>query len=97
MLFVQRDVDNKSHEELKYLGFVKIAAIKAFVCVSNLYEYAKQNSGPLRSAVRTAEDTVTTVLGPVYNKSNGLPNMFSFLWTIRFLSPFYFSFGCDFS
>ncbi|CAJ1938841.1 unnamed protein product [Sphenostylis stenocarpa] len=70
----ERDVENKSHEELKHLGFVKIAAIKAFVCVSNLYYFAKQNSGPLRSAVGTVEDTVTTVLGPVYHKFKGVPN-----------------------
>nr|KYP52942.1 REF/SRPP-like protein At1g67360 family [Cajanus cajan] len=71
---VERDVDKKSHEELKHLGFVKIAAIKAFVCVSNLYDFAKQNSGPLRSAVGTVEDTVTTVLGPVYHKFKPVPN-----------------------
>ncbi|TKY59892.1 REF/SRPP protein [Spatholobus suberectus] len=71
---VERDVENTNHEELKHLGFVKIAAIKVFVCVSNLYDYAKQNSGPLRSAVGTVEDTVTTVLGPVYHKFKGVPN-----------------------
>ncbi|XP_027922073.1 REF/SRPP-like protein At1g67360 [Vigna unguiculata] len=70
----ERDVENKSHEGLKHLGFVKIAAIKGFVCVSNLYDFAKQNSGPLRSAVGTVEDTVTTVLGPVYSKFKGVPN-----------------------
>ncbi|RDX73994.1 REF/SRPP-like protein [Mucuna pruriens] len=73
---VERDGEKKSHdhEELKHLGFVKIAAIKAFVCVWNLYHYAKQNSGPLRCAVGTVEDTVTTVLGPVYHKFKPVPN-----------------------
>ncbi|KAL2343458.1 hypothetical protein Fmac_004743 [Flemingia macrophylla] len=71
---VERDVDKKRHEELKHLGFVKIAAIKAFVCVSNLYDFVKQNSGPLRSAVGTVEDTVTTFLGPVSHKFKAVPN-----------------------
>jgi len=71
----ERDMENKkSEEELKHLGFVKIAAMKALVCVSNLYGFAKQNSGLLRSAVGTVEDTVTTVLGPVYHKFNAVPN-----------------------
>ncbi|XP_027342599.1 REF/SRPP-like protein At1g67360 [Abrus precatorius] len=66
----QKEVEG---EQLKHLVFVKIAAIKAFVCVSNLYYYAKQNSGPLRSAVGTVECTVATVLGPVYNKFKSVP------------------------
>lgn len=76
MLFVQRDMENKKseEEELKHLGFVKIAAMKALVCVSNLYGFAKQNSGLLRSAVGTVEDTVTTVLGPVYHQFKAVPN-----------------------
>lgn len=41
--------------------------------MSNLYNYAKQNSGPLRSAVGTVEGTVTTVLGPVYDRIKGVP------------------------
>nr|AFK45887.1 unknown [Lotus japonicus] len=74
MATTEGEVERKTHQELKHLGFVKIAAIQAFVCVTNLYEYAKQNSGPLRSAVGTVEGTVTTVLGPVYNKFKGVPN-----------------------
>ncbi|KAK7368435.1 hypothetical protein VNO80_10461 [Phaseolus coccineus] len=70
----ERNVEHKGLEELKHLGFVRIAAIKGFVCISNLYDFAKQNSGPLRSAVGTVEDTVTTVLGPVYHKFKGVPN-----------------------
>ncbi|KAA3463417.1 REF/SRPP-like protein [Gossypium australe] len=53
------------NKDLKHLGFVRVVAIHALVCVSNLYEYAKQNSGPLRS---TVEGPVTTVVGPVYEK-----------------------------
>lgn len=60
-------------QELKHLGFVRMAAIQALVCVSNLYDYAKSNSGPLRSAVGTVESAVTTVVGPVYEKFKGVP------------------------
>ena len=66
-------VESKN-KDLKHLGFVRIAAIQTFVIVSNLYEYAKQNSGPLRSAVGTVENTVTTVLGPVCNKFKDFPD-----------------------
>lgn len=67
------EVENKNNE-LKRLGFVKIAAIHTYVFVSFLYESAKKNSGPLRSAVETVEGTVTTVVGPVYNKFKDVPD-----------------------
>ncbi|MED6180467.1 hypothetical protein PIB30_010683 [Stylosanthes scabra] len=70
----QSEVERKSEKQLKHLGFVRIAAIQAFVCVSNLYQYAKHNSGPLRSAVGTVEGTVSAVLGPVYNKFRDVPD-----------------------
>ncbi|RYR64009.1 hypothetical protein Ahy_A03g010168 [Arachis hypogaea] len=70
----QSEVERKSEKELKHLGFVRIAAIQAFVCVSNLYQYAKHNSGPLRSAVGAVEGTVSAVLGPVYNKFRDVPD-----------------------
>ncbi|OIW20753.1 hypothetical protein TanjilG_21818 [Lupinus angustifolius] len=64
----------KSHdEELKHLGFVKTVVIQAFLCVSNLYQFAKHNSGSLRSVVGTVEDTVTNVLGSVYDKIKYVP------------------------
>ena len=61
-------------KELKHLGFERIAAIQTLVCVSNLYEYAKHNSGPLRSTVGTVEGAVTAVVGPVYQKLKGVPD-----------------------
>ncbi|XP_058731782.1 REF/SRPP-like protein At1g67360 [Vicia villosa] len=73
---IEKKIDDNDHhqeQELKHLGFVRIAAIHAFVCMSSLYDYAKQNSGSLRSAVGTVEGTVTTVLGPVYHKFKPLP------------------------
>ncbi|KAK7387584.1 hypothetical protein VNO78_28491 [Psophocarpus tetragonolobus] len=72
-LQLEAPVESKNRE-LKHLGFLRIAAIQTFLFVSNLYDYAKHNSGPLRSAVSTAETTVTTVLGPVCNKFRGVPH-----------------------
>uniref|UniRef100_A0A5B7BYT0 REF/SRPP-like protein n=1 Tax=Davidia involucrata TaxID=16924 RepID=A0A5B7BYT0_DAVIN len=66
------EIEN-SDGELKHLGFARMIAINALVCVSNLYEYAKQNSGPLKSTVGTVESAVTTVVGPVYEKFRGVP------------------------
>ncbi|KAE9601112.1 hypothetical protein Lal_00023790 [Lupinus albus] len=68
-------VEKKKNEQqkLKHLGFVKIVVIQTLVCVSYLYQFAKKNSGPLRSAVGTVEDTVINVLGPVYDKIKGVP------------------------
>ncbi|OIW18020.1 hypothetical protein TanjilG_07604 [Lupinus angustifolius] len=68
-------VERKKNDEqkLKHLGFVKIVVIQTLVCVSYLYQFAKKNSGPLRSAVGTVEDTVINVLGPVYDKIKGVP------------------------
>lgn len=59
--------------ELKHLEFVRMIAIKAVVCLSILYEYAKQSSGPLKSTVGTVERAVTTVVGPVYEKFKDVP------------------------
>ncbi|CAI0627285.1 unnamed protein product [Linum tenue] len=60
--------------ELKHLGIVRLAAIKALVTVSSLYGYAKQNSGPLRSTVGNVEGAVASVVGPVYQKFKGVPD-----------------------
>ncbi|KAK4793198.1 hypothetical protein SAY86_023633 [Trapa natans] len=65
--------DRRKSYELKRLGFVRVVAIHALVCVSNLYDYAKRNSGPLRSTVGVVEGAVTAVAGPVYEKFKGVP------------------------
>ncbi|KAJ9176187.1 hypothetical protein P3X46_011526 [Hevea brasiliensis] len=65
--------NEKKNPELKHLGFVRMAAIQMLVCVSNLYDYAKQNSGPLRSTVGTVEKAVTTVVSPVCQKFKDVP------------------------
>ncbi|KAK4841236.1 hypothetical protein QYF36_001206 [Acer negundo] len=65
---------SKRQQELKHLGFVRMATIHALICVSSLYDYAKRNSGPLKSAVGTVEGAVTAVVGPVYEKFKGVPD-----------------------
>ena len=60
-------------KRLKYLDFVQVAAIYVVVCLSSLYEYAKENSGPLKPGVQTVEGTVKTVIGPVYQKFHDIP------------------------
>ncbi|KAM2157195.1 hypothetical protein ACFX1R_042794 [Malus domestica] len=74
MATVDKGVEIGKEKELKHLGFLRVAAIQTLVCVSNLYDYAKQNSGPLRSTVGTVEGEVTAVVGPVYRKFKGVPD-----------------------
>ncbi|VFQ93272.1 unnamed protein product [Cuscuta campestris] len=64
----------KREGKLKHLGFVKVFTFKAVCLVSNLYEYAKQNSGPLKSTVGTVENAVTTVVRPVCEKFKDVPD-----------------------
>lgn len=58
---------------LKYLEFVQIAALHAIVFFSSIYNFAKENSGPLKPGVQTVEGTVKTVIGPVYEKLHDVP------------------------
>ncbi|XP_074306701.1 uncharacterized protein LOC141641961 [Silene latifolia] len=69
------DEMKKSQQNLKHLGFVRATAINTLVWLSNVYDYAKQNSGPLRSAVGTVENAVTTVITPVFNKFKDVPDL----------------------
>ncbi|KAK9001672.1 hypothetical protein V6N11_083450 [Hibiscus sabdariffa] len=62
------------NKELKHLEFVRLAAIRTLVYVSHLYEYAKQNSGPLRSTVGAVEGAVTTAVSPVYRRFKDVPD-----------------------
>ncbi|KAL7001247.1 hypothetical protein U1Q18_002399 [Sarracenia purpurea var. burkii] len=48
-------------KRLKYLDFVQAAVIYVIVCFSTLYEYAKENSGPLKPGVQTVQGTVKAV------------------------------------
>ncbi|GFQ05707.1 stress-related protein [Phtheirospermum japonicum] len=66
-------VSENKRKKLKYLDFVQLATIYVIVCCSMIYEYAKENSGPLRPGVQTVEGTVKTVIGPVYEKFHSVP------------------------
>ncbi|KAH6799725.1 hypothetical protein C2S51_036209 [Perilla frutescens var. frutescens] len=66
-------VSENEEKKLKYLDFVQLAAAYVVVCFATLYEYAKENSGPLRPGVQTVEGTVRTVIGPVYEKFHNVP------------------------
>ncbi|KZV40002.1 HORMA domain-containing protein 1 [Dorcoceras hygrometricum] len=65
---------DRSDVQLKHLGFVRIVAINAAAVLSNVYGYAKRNSGPLKSAVGAVENAVTTVVNPVYDRFKGVPD-----------------------
>lgn len=60
-------------EELKHLGFVRTAATYLVVCLSTIYELAKDNAGPLRLGVENIEATVETVLSPLYERFSDVP------------------------
>ncbi|KAL3818692.1 hypothetical protein ACJIZ3_004597 [Penstemon smallii] len=62
-----------SDVQLKHLGFVRILTINAVVLVSNLYDYAKRNSGSLKSTVTKVENAVTSVVSPAYEKFKSIP------------------------
>ncbi|KAB1202190.1 hypothetical protein CJ030_MR8G007900 [Morella rubra] len=65
--------EEKEKESLKYLEFVQVAIIQVLVYFSNIYCLAKDKSGPLKPGVDTVEDTVKSVVGPVYEKFHGVP------------------------
>lgn len=65
----------QNYGELKYLGFVRMVAINIMMCVLDLYECAKQKSGPLKSTLQTMENAVTAATGPVYEKYKGVPDV----------------------
>ncbi|KAK1319997.1 Stress-related protein [Acorus calamus] len=67
------EIDVEEEKRLKYLDFVHVAAINAVVCLTSVYEYAKENAGPLKPGVQTVEGAVKTVIGPVYEKLHDVP------------------------
>ncbi|XP_010415310.1 PREDICTED: REF/SRPP-like protein At1g67360 [Camelina sativa] len=71
---METEKKNSKNLSLKHLGFVRVAAIQILASVSNLYDYAKQNSGSLKSAVEKVEGAVTTVVTPVYHKLKDVPD-----------------------
>ncbi|KAI4301393.1 hypothetical protein L6164_034676 [Bauhinia variegata] len=67
------ETSQANEKNLKYLDFIQGATTYFVVSFSSLYEYAKENSGPLRPGVQTVEGTVKTVIGPVYEKFRDVP------------------------
>ncbi|KAH6806958.1 hypothetical protein C2S51_028066 [Perilla frutescens var. frutescens] len=59
--------------QLKHLGFLRDLTLNVVVLVSNVYVYAKQNSGSLKSSVEKAENAVAAVVTPVYQRFEGVP------------------------
>ncbi|KAI4369390.1 hypothetical protein MLD38_017832 [Melastoma candidum] len=70
---VQKEM-TPEEQQLKYLEFVQVAAVHAAMCFLNLYGFAKERSGPLKTGVETVEGTVKTVVGPVYDKYHDVPS-----------------------
>ncbi|EFJ10055.1 hypothetical protein SELMODRAFT_447462 [Selaginella moellendorffii] len=66
-------VESTQEPKLKYLGFFQAALIKVTVVIASLYEFAKENSGPLKPGVDSVEGTVKTVVAPVLHKIEGRP------------------------
>ncbi|XP_058082540.1 stress-related protein-like [Magnolia sinica] len=69
----QTEMTQDQVQRLKYLDFVQVAAIHAIVFLSGIYDFAKENSGPLKPGVQTVEGTVKNVIGPVYEKFRDVP------------------------
>ncbi|GAA0174100.1 hypothetical protein LIER_27558 [Lithospermum erythrorhizon] len=65
-------VESKENE-LKYLEFVQAVTLHAVLYAANVYEYAKDNSGPLKSGVQSFEGSVKNIIGPVYEKFHDVP------------------------
>lgn len=72
----QPQMEMEEEQRLKYLEFVQAAVVYASVLSAKLYDYAKQNSGPLKPGVLTVEGTVRTVVTPVYDKYHDVPIQF---------------------
>ncbi|XP_072985455.1 stress-related protein-like [Typha latifolia] len=66
-------IEEKAETRLRYLEFVQVAAMQAVVCFASVYDFAKQNSGPLKPGVETVESTVKAVIRPVYERFHDIP------------------------
>ncbi|KAJ3683724.1 hypothetical protein LUZ60_013951 [Juncus effusus] len=58
---------------LKHLNFARVAAVHAVLCLTSLYELAKDNAGPLKGGIQAAENTVKSVMSPVYDSFHDAP------------------------
>ncbi|XP_077240712.1 stress-related protein-like [Tasmannia lanceolata] len=67
------EMTQEQGQKLEYLEFLQAAAVHAVLLFSSVYDFAKENSGPLKPGVQTVEGTVKTVIGPVYEKFHDVP------------------------
>ncbi|KAM3371828.1 hypothetical protein ACQJBY_018957 [Aegilops geniculata] len=58
---------------LRRLGFVRVVAVQAAVCIAALYALARDHSGSLRPRVDAVESAVRRVAGPVARRLHGVP------------------------
>ncbi|KAL3675458.1 hypothetical protein R1sor_025406 [Riccia sorocarpa] len=72
------ETSGQAHEQapetdLKYLDFVRVAAIYGTSIALNLYEVGKDHTGPLKSKVENVEGTVKSVVKPIVQKVEDKP------------------------
>lgn len=80
--------------QLKRLGFLRTFTVNVVVLVSNIYDYAKENSGSLKPSVDKAESAVAAVVSPIYERFKGVPShLLLFLDTKVFLFVFFFNYS----
>ncbi|KAF2305254.1 hypothetical protein GH714_003354 [Hevea brasiliensis] len=61
-------------EEPKVLDFVQTATVYARLLSQKLYLFAKDKSGPFKPGINTVESRFKSVVRPVYNKFEPVPN-----------------------
>ncbi|KAJ0979819.1 hypothetical protein J5N97_015293 [Dioscorea zingiberensis] len=65
--------EEPERQRLVYLDFVAVAAAQAVVCLASLYDFAKENAGPLKTGVQSVEGAVKAIVGPVFAKFHDVP------------------------
>ncbi|PWA89932.1 Rubber elongation factor [Artemisia annua] len=62
----------QSTTELKHFGFLKELTLKFLVVLSNMYDFAKENSVVIKTTLVSAESAIVSTVVPVYNKLKDL-------------------------
>ncbi|KAJ9554530.1 hypothetical protein OSB04_018575 [Centaurea solstitialis] len=68
----QVEIEESTTSELKHLRFLKEIALKFVVLLSNVYSFAKENTGVLETKIVSVEKAVVSAVAPVYNKLKDL-------------------------
>eukprot|EP00252_Welwitschia_mirabilis_P025632 TRINITY_DN809_c0_g1_i1.p1 TRINITY_DN809_c0_g1~~TRINITY_DN809_c0_g1_i1.p1 ORF type:complete len:251 (+),score=45.45 TRINITY_DN809_c0_g1_i1:115-867(+) len=68
----QSDLQNQS-DGLRYLSFFHVAAQKAISRLGRVYQYGKENSGPLKQGISAVEGTVKVLVAPIFSKIQDKP------------------------